>query len=491
MSAGRTVAAAALLLNACRARPASPPPTAPPGPLTGWHYRVALDEGLTTAEINICFDGLPPQFLVPGRTDAGKWLTHASAEGGKPLRRTRKHVDLAGLPPGSCVDMSLDLLEMAPTGGSSRVARRVGNSVLARPSAWMWRPAVRPKNADVTVTFEMPAASRVSVPWPTEPGSPRDSSATYVLDDTAFDWLAYALWGEIDVLHIGHAGAEIEVATLDQPIACTRPELERWLKDTTEIVAGAFGGSFPREQLQLVLVPVGAHGGTVDFGMAARGGGSAVFVLLDSGARGPDLMGTWTTVHEMLHHGMPFIQEPWMAEGWVTYYTDVLRARHGNMTEEAAWARMAAGFARGDRGGRGITLRATSAAMHETYAYQRVYWGGAALALLTDVAIREDSGGTVTLDDALVELRRCCGETPKRWPADALLSHLDAWYGKPLFTEVAERELSRTTFPAVAEVLERLGVEVDDDGHVHLDDAHPGAALRRAIMQPRDDPQPR
>jgi predicted metalloprotease with PDZ domain len=174
-----------------------------------------------------------------------------------------------------------------------------------------------------------------------------------------------------------------------------------------------------------------------------------------------------------------------MAEGWVSYYTELMRTRMGHRDEAEGWAKLAEGFARGERGGRGLSLQATSDNMRQTFAYQRVYWGGAAIAFFTDIALREDSGGEVSLDDAMSELRRCCGDASRRWAAADLLAHLDQWYGKPLFSRVAAENLSRITFPPVAEGFGRLGIEIGRDGSARLDDAHAATSTRRAMMGPR------
>lgn len=453
------------------------------GPLSGWHYVMRIEEGLERASLRVCFVGRPPARLIPGTEDVARFATAVRTDDGTKLRKTKRGVDLRELPTGDCVTVELDLDALAEDGG--RRARGMGESLIARPSAWLWRPDSLPHGAEVTLRFELPEGYDVSVPWPTVDASPASTGSSYRLDKSAFRWLAYTVFGHIDRIAFEHVGTEVEIVTPDHALACSDAGLQAWIEDATETVSGLFEGKFPREHLQVVVVPVEGRGGSIYFGMAGRGGGTGIYILLDDQAPDAALLGGWTTVHELLHHGMPFIHEPWMAEGFVTYYTDVLMARRGKRDEVAAWEHLADGFARGNRGGRGFTLAATSARMHEIYAYARVYWGGAAVAFLTDVALREDSGGEVTMDDAMRELRRCCGATDKRWKASDLLSHLDTWYGKPLFTETAERALQARTFPEVDAAFDELGVELDYEGNATLHDDHPGAAMRRAIMSPR------
>jgi predicted metalloprotease with PDZ domain len=181
---------------------------------------------------------------------------------------------------------------------------------------------------------------------------------------------------------------------------------------------------------------------------------------------------------------MPFVTDPWMGEGFVTYYTELVRTRRGHRSEADGWQELWQGFRRGMRHRDTMTLREFSESMGRTHAYQRVYWGGAAIAFLLDVRMRIESDGKRSLDDAMREIRRCCGDAREKVESDELLAKLDRWYGKPIFTETASAALRSEGFPDVEAALEKLGVRVVD-GHVALDDEHPAAKHRRAIMAPR------
>ena len=100
--------------------------------------------------------------------------------------------------------------------------------------------------------------------------------------------------------------------------------------------------------------------------------------------------------------------------------------------------------------------------------------------------MRKDSGGEKSLDDAMRFLRECCGDAKHKWDAAELLGKLDAWYGKPIFTETAEPMLAQEEFPDVDRLFGELGIDTFS-GRMALDDVHPMAAQRRAIMAPRKD----
>lgn len=454
--------------------------------LRGWHYEVSPDPSLAGADVRICFEGRPPDELIPGVSEAAPFVRDVRRSDGEALARRGRAYALTALGDDACVRYTVDFSALERDDATHRMVGRTGRSVMARPSTWLWRPSTLPAGAEVTLRFSLPEGMEVSAPWPSLPGPARGTAAaTYVLEPTAFEWLSYVVFDPSAVDRFEHAGAQIELVTLDAALACPPAGLRAWVEDAVDTVALLFDGRFPRERLQLVVIPVeGGGGGTVYFGMAARGGGAAVQIFLDDEAPAQALPGGWTTVHELLHHGMPFIEEPWMAEGWVSYYTELMRTRVGHRSELEGWRGLLDGFTRGRDTKVDTTLAETSENMHETRAYQRVYWGGAAVALLIDVEMRLESDGKRSLDDAMKELRRCCGDADHQWTAQALLEHLDQWYGRPLFTKTAQAVLEARGFPDVRAAVARLGVRVGDDGAITLDDEHPAAAMRRAIMAP-------
>lgn len=484
------------LLGTCRA--GDEQATAPEAPapkrsaaLEGWHYEVEVAPSLARADIQICFSGSPPDRLIPGLRIADAYTHEVRAASGEPLPRKGRGYALDALGEDACVDYWVDFAGLEDSAATGRMVGRTGESLMIRPSLWMWRPDMLPAQAEATMHFRMPAGMEVSVPWPVHGQGPRGgASTTYALEHTAFHWLAYAVFGQLSIDRFERAGTEVELVTLDASITCPPDGLRTWVHGAMDTVALLFDGRFPRERLQLVVLPVEGSGeGTVYFGMAGRGGGPGIYVFMDDHAEAARLVGGWTTIHEMLHHGMPFIDEPWMAEGWVTYYTELMRTRMGFRSEAEGWRALAKGFDRGRRRGQALTLEQASARMHDEHLYQRVYWGGAATALLLDVQMRVDSDGARGLDDAMKELRRCCGDAVHLWPAQDLLKTLDAWYGRPLFTQTTQAVLSAEDFPDVNAALHAVGVEVHGD-EIRLNDDPARAKLRRAIMAPRRPASP-
>jgi hypothetical protein len=259
-------------------------------------------------------------------------------------------------------------------------------------------------------------------------------------------------------------------------------------------------------RIQVLLVPTDGGGrDPVFFGATARGGGSGVILFPNAEADDEMLMTDWVAPHELSHFAMPVVPDAdaWASEGFVTYYTEVLRARAGLRTPEEAWAALARGCLRGHpidgndaslaEGGRAArhpvvpddqSLAEVSANMRENHAFQRVYWGGASVALTADVEIRRTTRGRASLDSALREIARRPQVPGRALPADELLRGVSAANGGEVLERVADAALGRATLPTLAEIFQHLGVRRVPGGGVDLDDDAPEAWIREAITRP-------
>lgn len=301
-----------------------------------------------------------------------------------------------------------------------------------------------PHDGAITVRVDARNDVHVSAAW----NQRRDGA--YVVPTSTFLARGWMVLDTQEPWRFDAAGCHFEVVTL-APITATREGLERWLGDAARAVAGGWGTMPPTKAL-VILRPSNARtfgaGDAVLFGSAMHGGGSTLLLYIDAGADDASLPGEWIAVHEMVHLAMPRVRsgDPWFTEGVATYYQEILRARAGMISANDAWRRLGEGFARGRRQSGRATLRAESDAMNARHAYQRVYWSGAAIALLLDVELRQRGR---TLDDAMREMTSAFGSGRRPASADEVLTHLDDWLGEPLFTTTAAKHLASRAFPDV------------------------------------------
>ena len=84
------------------------------------------------------------------------------------------------------------------------------------------------------------------------------------------------------------------------------------------------------------------------------------------------------------------------------------------------WQNLYAGFERGRKSHPELSPnQATSESIRSSR--MKVYWSGAALALMADVQLRERSNGEESLDDVLDRLQACCYHRPVPGPGLSFL----------------------------------------------------------------------
>jgi hypothetical protein len=233
--------------------------------------------------------------------------------------------------------------------------------------------------------------------------------------------------------------------------------------------------------MQVLVIPQAEGDGPVPYGHVLRGGFGAVRFFIDQQRPLREFLADWTAVHEFAHLALPLVRRggAWLSEGVASYYQEVLRARSGRLSAQQAWQQLHEGFKRGEQASGEATLLAASANIYRDSTYTRVYWSGAAIALLADVQLRKLSHGK-SLDSALEKLAHCCQPWDRAWSARALMDRLDDLTGTSMFTALYREHVDATDFPDLTAVYTDLGLKVRGN-KITLTPA-PYAHLRDAIM---------
>ena len=446
-----------------------------PGPLRGWDYEVRFDDALGRADVRVCFDGTPSGFLRPrAHADLAYADTVVANEADAP---TRQGIALGARPAGACVRYAVILARAAADDGSWEKAARVEGALVTAPDLWLWTPRPLPRRARVTVRLVLPEGLRASVPWP------RSSDGRYTLDDSSFRWQSLVVLGRLEPQLVPVPGGVFEVVRLGEMRAGAEG-VRRWLTAAAQGVATLYG-RFPREHTQIVIIAAPSRRGRpVRFGRTFKGGGAGVLLLTSDRAEESELLGDWIGIHELTHLGLPPqpSRDAWFSEGFVTYYTEVLRVRAGLQSEAEGWQMLHEGFGRGRVNGTGMRLVDESASMHETHSYGRVYWGGAAIALLADVRIRQLTQNARSLDTVMKGWASCCLSPARSFTAAELLGRVKNVPEGPLLRRLSMRVLRMVEFPMLRRVYAALGLEVQGRRVVLREDA-PARAVRDAIMR--------
>ena len=210
------------------------------------------------------------------------------------------------------------------------------------------------------------------------------------------------------------------------------------------------------------------------FAMAAR----PLNYIINENRDIEDFYGHWTATHEFSHLMLPYIssRHRWVSEGFAQYYQNLLLARAGHYSERRAWQELYEGFQRG-RGsavGRSPNDVAQGGWRDGT---MKIYWTGAVIALMGDVALREQSGGEQSLDTVLRELMSCCLPSERMWTGPEFYAKLDEISGRDIFLPMYRRYAESTDFPNAMPLLTRLGVEFERN-RVRLNDRAELADMR-------------
>ncbi len=447
---------------------AAPPPRA-------IHYRFNVDGKLTRLTARVCFDGAPPAHLYPGTSRYLRFLTAARRlPRGPKLPVDRDGLDLDGVPAGACIRYRIDLAAAVAHPPTHQVLR-VGTDLLATPDLWLWHPEPAPQDLPITARFRLPRGMHVAVPWPR-------AGRGYRVPWTTFPWRVDAAFGHFRTRAVKVDGGVLHVTALGHDLEAPEAAVLRWVRHSAEAVSTLYG-RLPERRVQLLLAPIPGQEDVL-FGATGHGGGPGILAWVGTETTAKALKDDWILPHELIHVGQPHLpaKAAWLFEGLATYYGPLTRARAGLISPERAWSLLVDGFGRGHSEQSTHTLADDSAHMDQRHNYWRVYWGGAAILLQTDVAMRRQ--GTPGGLDALVKVLWRDEAAHRAEDAGGAEDRLDAAVpGNPL-RRIATEALGSTGFPKVAKTLKWLGVEVGPGGEVTLSDTAPGAAVRRAMTAP-------
>ena len=444
-------------------------------------YTVRVAPDLAWLDVSACFAGSVPRALTGYHRRAGEFLREVQLHKDgrtQSLRPAGRQIPLIGVSPGDCISYRVSTMD---TRSRWRGSLTQGADRLTDPALWLWLPAPRGERT-IEVGFELPDGIAVSAPWTLVDGLAQ--RPLYRLPDRPADWDARVAFGPMDTFAIEVSGATLRVALLRGRPAAEHEKVERWLSAGAQALTTLYG-RFPVPAAQILVVPVGPSREPVPWGQVMRGGGDAVHLYIDQTRPLQEFLDDWTLVHELSHLLHPRIaqDDAWLYEGLASYYQNVLRARAGLLQADTAWNKLHAGFQRGIHGTPDDqSLADVSSNMHRNHRYMRVYWSGAAIALMADRELRQLSNARESLDSALDKFQSCCLPARQKWDGLRFLRKLDELTGSTVFSNLYRQYAHSTAFPDLHTTYRLLGLEPRSTTRVLLREDAPLSALRRAIM---------
>lgn len=423
-------------------------------------YRITTNPDLRGLAIETCFPPPPPpaSLIASGALGAAIHDIVAVTTDGRETTLTMTANTLS-LPhdPVACIHYDVSL----PRSGTDNRRAEVhwhGGAVMIALDRILLRPAWQQRWLNTRLSFDLPDSITVAAPG-------RELTSTsgrrvFALQDRPHGWHGDIALGKVANATLDVLGTDVRVSVVGVASAQTVAVLRAWIDAGARAMAGLYG-RFPVDDTQVFVVPLAPGSDPVPWGEVVRGGGDAVHLYVDGSRALDELNANWVLCHELSHLLHPYVSYggAWLSEGIASYYQNVARARAGLLEPAVAWQKLASGFARGRQQttGRHSLVDATDELMHSGQ-YMRVYWSGAAIALIADVELRRQSNGAMSLDRVLAELGQCCLPTRNRWRPATLMAKMDAIAGTDTFMRLYEMYVEKPVFPDVDDVLNTLGL---------------------------------
>lgn len=245
-----------------------------------------------------------------------------------------------------------------------------------------------------------------------------------------------------------------------------RQLLQDWLHDVASAVKTVYG-EWPQAK---TLVHVESHRSfgwgkrsPVPWGQVIRGARSddmdTVRLLVDLSQGEDRLRADWTAYHEFAHLLIPYRRGSlWFSEGLASYYQNIIQARSGKLSETQMWQKVYDGFQRAKAQNRRSALSLDNASKRRGQ-FMRMHWHGVLYWLELDVRLRRDASAKArSLDEALLNLKRCCADqslTPRQ-----LAQRLDEVNGTEVFSSLFEQYRRERYIGDYQALLASVGVRI-------------------------------
>ena len=405
-------------------------------------------------------------------TLAARHILDLSTLGGEPLSREGSTWLLEGRLPE--VRYQIDLDALANDARDFDVALRVGGSLVTPASSWLLQPEPVPIGAPLSLHVSVPpGTSFVTALKPA-------AASAWQLEAHELRVATYTVFGKFqhDKLELrGQNGARalLEVVKLDGRVELEHETLLEWMRDAATAV-GDFWAGFPVPRALVVVIPVPDRSGVLFGKVLPESAPGVAIVLGEQPGRLRELYRDWILVHELFHLGFPsFANEgKWLDEGLATYYEPIIRARAGWRSEHEVWTEFVRDMPQGLEAVEKLGLESGKG-------FRQIYWSGAIVSLLADVAARRASGGRRGLEHGLRALLAAGGHASEVWDLEQAIAVIDRELGSPILKRLNAEHSARGKPVGLDRLFAELGV-VRVAGGVRLDDSAPLASVRRAIV---------
>jgi hypothetical protein len=274
-------------------------------------------------------------------------------------------------------------------------------------------------------------------------------------------------------------GGSIQVDFAPGDLDLRHDEVLAWISTAAKAIV-TYYGQFPVTHARILIVPVAGESGVLTGTTWGDVGGFPAFTRMRLGQHTTveDLSNDWTMTHELTHVAFPSLsdQHHWLEEGLATYIEPIARVQIGTLTPEQIWKDMHRDMPKGEPG-------LSDAGLDKTHTWASTYWGGALFCLVADVRIRQETGNSKGLQDALRAILAAGGTIDHDWPIEKVLAVGDHAAGTSVLSTLYKNMGVKSESVDLDDLWKQLGVGFEN-GKLVLDDAAPLARIRERITSP-------
>lgn len=438
------------------------------------HYTVTTNKGLSQFHITACFGNSQISSLAPALTSALRYISYSTNQ--TTIQNNRGKLIFASPLQNQCFKYQLNLAKAARITTQSNF-HRVGSDLIISPRIWMlYPPSIKPETI-IRVSFRLPPEYNVITPW--KPIV--NSNTVFEFQNTPMQWPSLVAIGKFEIKKVHVKNSVLRVALIDQRKFKQRRQMYQWIRSAAQATASLYG-EFPVKSPQILVIPIGRKKSAVPFAQVMRGGGLGAHFYVDENRNIREFMRDWNATHELSHMFHPYIskKDVWFSEGLATYLQSILMARGGLIDEQQAWQLMHNGFRLARESPHNQSLTEAAINIHRDKHYLRIYWTGAAIALIADFKLRKHSGGKLTLGSVLKQFKDCCMGDNRQWTAKQMMLKLDQLAGLSIFIPLYQKYSHSKQFPNLKKIYRQLGIKVKRN-YITFSAARGKSKLRRQI----------
>ena len=435
-------------------------------------YNVTLDDNLSLMDVRLCFDGEAPEYLDSGDRSNASYIRDISLVSPDSSERPSingGHIITSKLPKDSCIAYSVSLNGAI----QDKKVSRVGDSLLVDIRTWLWRPRQLSPQDVIELYFNLPSGMKMTGPWQRLDSRPN----SFRFYSTPINWSGRVAFGEVEKMFASALGKEIRICLVGKFTEQQKQDIGTWVGRAAANIIQVYG-SFPVPDADILVVAVGDRFGSsaVPWAEVQRSGRPVVQFFINEQRPLKEFLADWTPTHEIAHMLHPSIEwrYKWVYEGLASYYQNLARARGGQLSELQAWQELYSGFQRG-------LNESQQSHWWGAPKYMEMYWRGAAVALMVDVALRKQSNHRQSLDTALDDFQQCCFSPVRTWSGQEFFKQMDKLTNTRLFSQIYGQYTETDHFPDMAPVFSELGIAVDG-GKIQLEKRGLKAVLRQEMM---------